>query len=82
MLVTFSWVSFMSSVPPKRSRFWLQILLARQPSERPTAAKLAHDVERYRLLGEVCWRTPGHVEILEMVSGAAALEFGSHRCNV
>lgn len=32
--------------------FWLQTLLARQPSERPTAAKLAHDVERYRLLGE------------------------------
>ena len=67
-----------TSAASKRPRFWLQTLLARQPSERPTAAKLAHDVERYRLLGEACWRNR---DMWKMVFEAVASEFGSHRCN-
>ena len=77
MLMIFSPVTS-TSVVSKRPRFWLQTLLARQPSERPTAAKLAHDVERYRLLGEACWRNR---DMWKMVFEAVALEFGSHRCN-
>ena len=33
-------------------RTWLRSLLGRQPASRPTATKLATEVERFRLLGE------------------------------
>ena len=42
-------------------RTWLQGLLARQPASRPTATKLAAEVERYRLLGEAPCRAVGDV---------------------